>query len=393
MSTHSTMITPASMDGGLPLLFPESVAPRLDLKLKRRMQRWGKVLIIFSTAVLLLFAGVMGLLSYMLSYPPVAPLASNPKEAIGLDYIDVEFPSASGRTIVNGWYIPAGGSPGPASSRVHTAALNNGNAAANGSAAAGLSKTIVFSHGYGTNREESWVPMYKLASIVHDMDYNVLLFDYGYASKTHKAPATGGAEESEELLAAVQYAKSQGADEVVVWGFSMGAGTALQTALKTDEIDALILDSLFLTSAETLYHNITNFINLPRYPAIPLLETMMPIWSGTSLSSLPAPEVLQQAYDIPIYIIHGTDDEKASYQTAERIAGEQKNALSRSWIVPGGKHELVFQVHPDEYIARAAAFLDAVGQQHGLQQNQDAPAPAQAVQAAADAGSRDGDAA
>lgn len=53
----------------------------------------------------------------------------------------------------------------------------------------------------------------------------------------------------------------------MVWGFSMGAGTALQTGLVSEDIDAMILDSTFLLEPDTLYHNIKQNIDLPRQPS------------------------------------------------------------------------------------------------------------------------------
>lgn len=280
-----------------------------------------------------------GYVAWMLAYPYVAPLSSNPQDAIGTAYEDVVFPSHSGETTVSGWYVPA--------------ALEGGDGTSS-------ARTVVFSHGYGANREEDWVPMYDLTKLLHDLRYNVLLFDYGYASTDYKAPATGGREESQQLLAAVEYAKSRGADDIVVWGFSMGAGTALQTALLTDEIDAMILDSLFIPSSEALFDNLNQFVPLPRFPSLPLIESMIPLWTGSSFGSIPAEEVIATSYDMPIYIIHGTKDVKAPFGTAEAIAGNQGNALSRSWIVQDGQHELLFRAHPREYVQRTALFLSQV---------------------------------
>ncbi|MBW7461025.1 alpha/beta hydrolase, partial [Paenibacillus sepulcri] len=175
--------------------------------------------------------------------------------------------------------------------------------------------------------------------------------------------ATGGVEEAQQLLAAVQYARSQGAEQVVVWGFSMGAGTALQAALQTDasdDIDALILDSLFLPSPESLFNNVRQYLDLPRFPSLPLVQLMLPFWTGTSFNQIPAQQVMQTSYTIPTFIMHGTDDVKAPIATAEHIASSQLNPLSREWVVQGGKHELLFQTRPKEYIQRAALFLSQV---------------------------------
>lgn len=288
-----------------------------------------------------------GYVAWMLAYPYVAPLKSNPQQELGLAYDEVVFPSKSGETTVSGWFIPAT----PAET----------NAAAEEASPA--SRTVVFSHGYGANREEAWVPMYDLAKLMHDLNYNVLMFDYGYASEAYRAPATGGREESQQLLAAVDYAASRGAEDIIVWGFSMGAGTALQSALATDQIDAMILDSLFVPSAEALFDNLNQFVPLPRFPSLPLIQSMIPLWTGTGFGSIPAEEVESHSYDIPLFIIHGTGDKKAPYGVAEAIAANQTNTLSRSWIVQDGQHEMLYRMGSMEYIQRAALFLGQVNAQ------------------------------
>lgn len=160
-------------------------------------------------------------------------------QAKGLAYEDVTFPAKDGSRMMSGWYIPS----------------------------EGATKTIVFSHGYGANREESWVPMYDLAHYAHSLNFNVVMFDYGFAAQGNKDIATGGKKESQQLLGAIDFAKERGAEELVVWGFSMGAGTALQTGLVSEDIDAMILDSTFLLEPDTLYHNIKQNIDLPRQPS------------------------------------------------------------------------------------------------------------------------------
>ncbi|RJE88581.1 alpha/beta fold hydrolase [Paenibacillus sp. 1011MAR3C5] len=317
---------------------PAAAFPRARTSGRRKHLLFASIAALFAT-ILIAIIIFHGYVAWMLAYPYVAPLTSNPQAAIGTAYEDVVFPSHSGETSVSGWYVPA---------------------ASDGGDGASSARTVVFSHGYGANREEDWVPMYDLTKLLHDLKYNVLLFDYGYASTQYKAPATGGREESQQLLAAVEYAKSRGAEDIVVWGFSMGAGTALQTALLTDEIDAMILDSLFIPSSEALFDNLNQFVPLPRFPSLPLIESMIPLWTGSSFGSIPAEEVIATPYDMPIYIIHGTKDVKAPFDTAEAIAANQSNALSRSWIVQDGQHELLFRAHPREYVQRTALFLSQV---------------------------------
>ncbi|GIO94602.1 alpha/beta fold hydrolase [Paenibacillus lactis] len=285
------------------------------------------------------FIALHAYIAWVLSNPTVAPLYSNPKLAKEMDYESVTFHSIDGKRNMNGWYIPADHSD----------------------------KTIVLSHGYGANREETWVPMYDIAHYAHSMNYNVLMFDYGFASQTSKEVATGGKEEKRQLLGAIEHVKHRGAKQIVVWGFSMGAGTALQAGLETKDVDAMILDSTFLLEPDTLYHNIHNQIDLPRHPSLEILELLFPVLNGTSLDQIPYNEVKKHVYPFPILFIHGTRDDKAPYPIAEKIAANQTHEDSDSWIVKDAHHELIFREHPKEYLRRVSTFLGKLEGREGLQ--------------------------
>ncbi|MEK4508707.1 alpha/beta hydrolase [Paenibacillus anaericanus] len=278
------------------------------------------------------FVSLHGYIAWVLSNPTVAPLYSNPKLSKDLEYQDVIFPAADGSRIMQGWYIPADQSK----------------------------KTIIFSHGYGANREETWVPMYDLAHFAHSLNYNVLMFDYGFAAQNSKEVATGGKKEKEQLLGAIQLSKQLGAQELVIWGFSMGAGTALQAALTSQDIDGMILDSTFLLEPDTMYHNIRQNINLPRHPSLEIIGLLLPALNGTSFRQIPYSEVKSKDYPFPTLFIHGTEDEKAPYPIAEQLAENQTNPASGVWISEGAHHEMIFREHPKEYLRKVSNFLSNI---------------------------------
>lgn len=286
------------------------------------------ILLIFfisATCFILLHAYI----AWELARPVIAPLASNPQSAIGSPYENVRFLSANGQNHLDGWYIPA---------------------------ATSSSQTVIFSHGYGSNREESWVPMYDLAKAAHSQSYNVLMFDYGFV-KPYQI-VTGGVQETQELLGAIRLAKEKGARKIYIWGFSMGAGTALQAALVSNDITAMILDSTFILNPDTLYQNLRQHIDLPRFPSLPLIRLFLPLLNGTALKNIPYPTVASHTYNIPIYFIHGKKDRKAPYGLVQSIFANQKsNEKSALWLLPKDHHELIYRAHPQEYLRRVFGFL------------------------------------
>ena len=119
----------------------------------------------------------------------------------------------------------------------------------------------------------------------------------------------------------------------------------------------MILDSTFLLEPDTLYHNIKNQIDLPRHPSLEILQLLFPVLNGTSLNQIPYQQVKKEDYPFPIFFIHGTEDEKAPYPIAEKLASNQTNPYSDVWIVKGSHHELIFREHSREYLRRVSTFL------------------------------------
>ncbi|UUZ90881.1 hypothetical protein LJK87_34470 [Paenibacillus sp. P25] len=181
-------------------------------------------------------------IAWKLARPQIDPLRSNPAKAIGLSYQDVTFPSLDGASRLSGWYIPAT------------------------TAAAGASanrQTVVFSHGYGGNREEIWVPLYDLAKAAHQMGFNVLMFDYGYVQP--KLTVTGGSGNRRSCSGLSGMPKIRARRK-----YSSGASPWAQAppsrrALQTKDIDGMILDSTFILEPDTLYHNMKQEANLPKF--------------------------------------------------------------------------------------------------------------------------------
>ncbi|WP_281890184.1 alpha/beta hydrolase [Paenibacillus sp. YYML68] len=312
------------------------IASKQTLSLRRRK---GWLIALLSAGLLLLSLALSfhAYVAWTLARPHIDPLQSNPTAAFGAFYEDVTFPSQDGDTALSGWYIPAIPAADPSSGAISSR------------------QTVVFSHGYGGNREEIWVPIYDLAQAAHREGYNVLMFDYGYVQPQWNV--TGGVRESQELLGAVQYAKERGAEQVYVWGFSMGAGTALQAALQTEDIDGMILDSTFVLEPDTLYHNMKQAANLPRFSQ-PLVHMFFPIVNGVSLNQIPYRKVKSTAYPIPILFIHGKQDARAPYELVEGIFAEQKvTSGSGLWLLEDDGHELIYRAHKRTYLQMTTGFL------------------------------------
>ncbi|MZQ82429.1 alpha/beta fold hydrolase [Paenibacillus sp. 5J-6] len=317
-------------------LSPGSLQPTLDQVVTRPLLRKKRlvltILISFLTLCTSLLLAFHAYIAWTLARPHIDPLHSDPMRAVGLPYSSVTFPSMNASSNLDGWFIPA-----PSD------------------------KTVIFSHGYGGNREELWVPLYNLARELHLQNYNVLMFDYGYVHPGNEHVMTGGIQESQELLGAINYVKHLSGGPIYVWGFSMGAGTALQAALQNGtDISGMILDSTFMLNPDTLYHNMKQVVNVPKFPSLPLVRLFFPLLNGVSLHEVPYKKVTSTAYSMPIYFIHGTEDYKAPYEMVEDIFKVQNNEQSKLWIIPKAQHELLYRAEPKKYVRSTLSFLNGL---------------------------------
>jgi dienelactone hydrolase len=318
--------------------YPSIPLPQISNKAVRNLRRTRKVIVFMAltivSAFILLVFSLYGYIAWMLGRPNHDIVQNNPQLAIGLPYENVSFLSSKNNTKLKGWFIP--------SSNVSA-------------------KTVIFSHSYAGNREEPWMPIYKIAAALHKKHFNVLMFDYGYADKANNQAFTGGLKESKDLLGAIDFVKQRGAHQVIVWGFSMGAGTTLQTALLTKDISAMILDSTFIATPETMFQNVKQKIDLPEYPSKMLLHYLFPLINGSGFTQIPYQKVLKTAYSMPIFFIHGKEDERSPYTIIQHLAANQSaNTASSIWLKNKAKHELVYDMDPKTYFKKTMEFIDKV---------------------------------
>jgi len=103
--------------------------------------------------------------------------------------------------------------------------------------------TIVLCHGYGSSKGE----LLTLVSQLQDHQYNVFVFDFA-AHGANPGTTTFGYKEADELRAAIDVLAARGDVDPVsfgVWGYNLGAYSALREAENDKRVRALALDSVY----------------------------------------------------------------------------------------------------------------------------------------------------
>jgi pimeloyl-ACP methyl ester carboxylesterase len=175
-----------------------------------------------------------------------------------------------------------------------------------------------------------------------------------------------GSTEWEDILGAVEFARDNGAREIVFAGYSTGASHALSFVFRhnLDDIGGVITDSANIDMGRTVDFRGSQE-NLPIIP-VQVPPTMS--WVAKFFTSLRIDvnwkaldyiDKAERSLHVPVLAIHGTDDD--SIPIEESIALEETNPEEVDMIpVEGAGHVESFVTDFDGYVAAVLAFLDSV---------------------------------
>ncbi|MFE9247353.1 alpha/beta hydrolase [Streptomyces sp. NPDC007088] len=248
----------------------------------------------------------------------------DPRSALGLDYEDVEIPGELGA--LPAWYLPGG-----------------------------RRTWVITAHGLGTTREHPMV----LMDFLHRHKLPVL--DLAYRGDPGAPPAPGGLghfgeSEWRDLDAALRFAVRNGAQHVVLHGWSTGAAMALRAAARSglrDRIAGLVLDSPVLSWQYALGA-------LARARHTPGALLPLAVRAAEGRTGLP-PERVDRAADpralrVPVLAVHGPDDVIAPYRLTRAFA-EARPDLVTLHTVDQAPHGAMWNRDPARYEETLRRFL------------------------------------
>ncbi|HVY95697.1 MAG TPA: alpha/beta fold hydrolase [Solirubrobacterales bacterium] len=277
----------------------------------------------------------------------------DPRQALGLPYRQVAVPDELGP--MPAWLVPAG-RPG-----------RRGGAA--------LPATwAIFVHGINGSRENGL----RLVPALHRAGLPTLLISY---REDQGAPASPdgfhhmGQTEWFDLEAAVRYALTHGARRLVLAGASMGGAIVAQFMEKSalaDRVAGLVLDAPVLDWRATLEFHATE-MGLPGFSAMPVEwavgARIDADWDSLDAVSHP------DAFQLPILLFHGTDDEVVPIATSDAFAAELPARVTY-YRVPHAGHVQSWNVDPSLYDRRLTSFLASLEKdraQAGREKQPDGP--------------------
>ena len=274
----------------------------------------------------LVYIGARG--SRLLVQPEVRPFLPDWEGApatpgdLGLAYEDVRFTTDDGVTL-SGWLVPAG-------RETRTA--------------------VVVLHGFGGHR------LPELAAFVPWLQdrHHVLQFDFRGHGESGPGRTTLGQHERRDVAAAVRFLESRGLGPIALFGVSMGAATAINSAPDLP-IAAVVADAPF---AE-LHHPVASRMREAGYPLAGLGARAVVLGAALrARTRLPDPiRAVGRISPRALLLIAPQGDQLISWHQSEKLlaaAGEPKEL----YVVPGAAHAEAYAVDPEAYRSRVLGFLE-----------------------------------
>ena len=244
-----------------------------------------------------------------------------------LAYETVDFNTSDGVRL-RGWFIPAEGES---------------------------SRTIMFCHGWGSNRGEMLRDTHFLAG----QGYNLFYFDFRASGESKGTVSSVGYLETRDFDAAYNFLKTHRplqAEKVAVFGTSMGGSVAIYAAAKYPEISCLLSENTFLSYRRVIANWAWRRLKTPYFPLVAL--TMFFVRRRLKAD----PEPYSPMYNIPkvkadAMFINGDADDLVPLHEAEALYGLCPSAHKRMWVIAGASHAKCAEVGGEVYKQKVLSFF------------------------------------
>jgi pimeloyl-ACP methyl ester carboxylesterase len=225
---------------------------------------------------------------------------------------------------------------------------------------------MIFVHGKGAPRNEAL----RLLPVAAERGYHAMVIDYRNDPGAPRDPSGRyqyGLTEWSDVAAAARYAKTNGGQNLIVVGYSMGGSNVMSYLLESplrNQTVAAILDSPMLDFEATVDHGAAQI-------TLPLTSIMLPQSLVSTAKWLAgwrfdidweALNYVERWRDLhtPTLIIQGTGDDTVPVGPAHELARIRPDLVTLV-TPPGVGHVLAWNADPEGYEALVNAFLDDLG--------------------------------
>jgi fermentation-respiration switch protein FrsA (DUF1100 family) len=291
---------------------------------------WLLLVILFVTAVLLVIGPGMLLQPYRrtVDYYRKHTSILHPRD-LQLLHEDIIMKTPEGIDL-RGWFIPASGSP---------------------------RGTVVYLHGVS----ECKIVGLPIAKQLHDRGYHVFLYDSRRHGDSGGEYCTYGFYEKHDASAAISMLLRR-ADatpgRIALFGGSMGAAVALQTASIDHRLAGVVAESGFATLRGIFDDYQRRMIKLPWHYLRNLVIKRSEVLAHFKANLVSPLEAVKNIH-VPVFVLHGTADNLIASRYSEQVFAAA-NEPKELWLIAGAKHNDMAEVGGEEYERRVLGFIERV---------------------------------
>lgn len=175
-----------------------------------------------------------------------------------------------------------------------------------------------------------------------------------------------GSTEWEDVLAASEFARANGAEDIVFAGYSTGASHVLSFAYlhNFDYIAGVVTDSANIDMGSTIdYRGTLEDLPVVGLPVPPTMTWIAKFFTSLRIDvnwrSLDYIDKASRSLRVPVLAIHGTADDSIPVEQSIELAQSQPDLVDLM-AVEGAGHVQSFEVDHEGYVARFLVFLEQV---------------------------------
>ncbi|MEP7200872.1 MAG: alpha/beta hydrolase [Chloroflexota bacterium] len=214
---------------------------------------------------------------------------------------------------------------------------------------------VIFCHGHGGDKS----PDLRYAPWFAERGIATLLFDFRNHGDSDGDLTAMGFYERYDLLGAIDFMVSRGFTRIGLYGFSMGAATAIGAAPRSAHVVCVVADSPFAQLQPTLARAMTRR-GFPRWFADHFIRVIM-WWGARRLRCDPREadpvRAVSHFGQRPLLIILGARDEYIEPWQARRLCAEASGP-TELWLVPDATHRDVEKLESGLYREKVMGFFE-----------------------------------
>ena len=221
-------------------------------------------------------------------------------------------------------------------------------------------KIVFLLHGYNSSGQSmrKYVPMFL------DRGFSVVIPDSRYCGNSGGDSLGLAYLDAEDTLAVFKWIKDCFGDNIPIglFGESFGAAQAILLAGSANTVNTsfVISDSSFSELYELLKERVRADYRIKPFPLLTIAVGIINKKYGINIKSVSPLRALSQCGKIPIFFIHGEEDNFILPQMSIDLYNSKATGYKKFFLAEGASHCGAFDLEPDTYKDKVYEFLDKI---------------------------------